>query len=204
MSATESVPVRLSAPTEHPVHELIAGRWSPRSFDPERPVEEDKLRRIFEAARWAPSCFNEQPWEYNVFTVEERAALDKARQCLSAGNAWAERAPVLAFSITKKRFDHNGKNNRFSSYDAGQATLLAALQAVELGLVFHQMAGYSRKELEEHYPLPDGYAYKAAIAIGYPSAPPEVLSDAQRKEESERRPRRPQNEFVHFHGRGWN
>ncbi len=197
----DRIPVRFPAATEVPINELIAARWSPRAFDPEREVALELLARVFEAARWAPSCFNEQPWDYLVFTGEDPEARERARQTLSEGNAWAGKAPVLAFSVTRKHFARNGKNNRFSSYDVGQATVLAALQAVELGLVFHQMAGYSRKALGEHFPLPEDHVYKAAIAIGYPGDPT-TLTEQQREDESRRQPRRPRGDFLHFNGWG--
>jgi nitroreductase len=187
------------APTDRPVHRLIAARWSPRALDPDRPVEREKLESILEAARWAPSCFNDQPWNYLVFTGEDPAALNRARGCLSEGNAWARRAPVLMFSVARKDFAHNGRPNRFAEHDQGMASVLAALEAVNLGLCFHQMAGFSRKKLAEDFPVPEGYEVMAAIAVGYPGRISD-LPPGKREAETAPRERRPQAAFVHYHG----
>ncbi len=199
MSQNDLTPVHRAAPTDHPIHELIAARWSPRAFQPDRPVEREKLLSILEAARWAPSCFNDQPWNYLVFTTDDPEALEKARECLVEGNAWAVRAPVLMFSVARRNFNYNGKPNRFAAYDTGQATVLMALEAVNRGLVFHQMAGFSRKKLAERFPIPDGFEVMAAIALGYPGGiadlPPE-----KREAETQPRMREPQTGFVHYNG----
>ncbi|HDR06189.1 MAG TPA: nitroreductase [Candidatus Coatesbacteria bacterium] len=191
--------MRRPAPTERPIHPLIAGRWSPRAVDPERPVEREVLESIFEAARWAPSCFNDQPWNFLVFTADNPEALARARQCLSEGNAWALRAPVLMFSIARKDFVHNGKPNRFAEHDQGMASVLAALEAVNRGLVFHQMAGFSRRKLAERFDIPEGHEVMAAIALGYPGRVAE-LPPEKREAELAPRERRPQSAFVHYHG----
>ncbi|MCX7022724.1 MAG: nitroreductase family protein [bacterium] len=121
-------PIERPAPTDHPIHGLIAARWSPRAVDPDRPVEREKLVSVLEAARWAPSCFNDQPWNFLVFTTENPEALEKARECLSEGNDWARKAPVLIFSVARKNFAYNGKPNRFAEHDQGMASVLAALE----------------------------------------------------------------------------
>jgi nitroreductase len=199
MPADETTPVERPAPTDHPVHGLIAARWSPRAVDPDRPVERGKLESLFEAARWAPSCFNDQPWNFLVFTTENPQALEKARGCLSEGNAWARKAPVLIFSVARINFSYNGKPNRFAEHDQGMASVLAALEAVNRGLVFHQMAGFSRRKLAESFGVPEGHEVMAAIAVGYPGKIAD-LSPEKREAETAPRERRPQSDFVHYHG----
>jgi len=178
--------------------EAIRNRRSVRRYQ-DKPVPDDVLNKILEAARWAPSCFNDQPWNFLVFTAENHDALARARECLSEGNDWARKAPVLIFSVTRKNFSHNGKPNRFAEHDQGMASVLAALEAVNRGLVFHQMAGFSRKKLAEYFPIPEGHEVMAAIAVGYTGKlfdlPPET-----REAETSPRERRPQTAFVHYHG----
>jgi nitroreductase len=192
-------PVERPAPTDHHIHGLISSRWSPRALDPDRPVEREKLESILEAARWAPSCFNDQPWNFLVFTAENPDALEKARECLSEGNAWARKAPVLIFSVTRKNFTYNGKPNRFAEHDQGMASVLAALEAVNRGLGFHQMAGFSRKKLAEHFPIPEDHEVMAAVAVGYPGKIADLPPD-KRESETAPRERRPQTAFVHYNG----
>src|SRR5262245_60647726 len=100
------------APTDHPIHELLARRWSPRAFDA-RPIEPEKLSSLFEAARWAPSSFNEQPWSFLLARREEPASFARMLECLvDANQAWAKDAPVLILTVARLRFTRNGAENR--------------------------------------------------------------------------------------------
>ena len=100
------------AQVQYPIHDLLQKRWSPRAFSAQ-PVESDKLRSLFEAARWAPSSFNEQPWSFIVATKDDQADYDRLLQCLLEGNrAWAKYAPVLMLSVAKLRFEEDGEPNR--------------------------------------------------------------------------------------------
>src|SRR2546421_4939160 len=110
------------APTQYAIVDLLARRLSPHAFDA-RPVEPEKLQRLFEAARWAASCFNEQPWSYLVATKQNHAEFQTMLECLVEGNrAWASSAPVLAISVASMQFAKNGKPNRHAFHDTGAAS----------------------------------------------------------------------------------
>jgi len=192
-------PVTRPAPTEHEIHELIAGRWSSRAIDPGRPVEKATIQQLLEAARWAPSAFNNQSWQYLVVTTDDPAAMEKARSALFPGNAWALNAPALIFSMARERHARNDKLNRFHGYEAGMATILMAIQATALGLMFHQMAGYSPKTLRELFEIPDEYVIFTAIAVGYPGTIGQT-PEKDRAGESAPRERVPQEQFSHWNG----
>lgn len=187
------------ADTRFALHSLIAERWSPRSFDP-RSVEPEKLGSLFEAARWAPSCFNEQPWSFLVATRDDEAAFDRLASCLMDGNAWAKQAPVLVLSVAKQTFERNGKPNRHAAHDVGLAVENLVLQAQAEGLVSHQMAGFDAAAATERLSLPEGCESMAMIAIGYPGEP-EALSDELAERERAPRSRKELASFVF--GAGW-
>jgi len=156
------------AQTDHPINELMRRRWSPRAFEEGRPVEGEKVLTLLEAARWAPSCFNDQPRRFLVFDGSDPDALGKARGCLSDGNAWARKAPVLMLSVARETFEQNGKPNRWAQHDTGLATENLLLEAVELGLAAHPMGGYDADRARSEFGIPEGFTPIAMIAIGYP------------------------------------
>jgi len=175
------------AALQHPIHELLARRWSPRVFEKGRQVEHEKLESLLEAARWAPSCFNDQPWRYLIWDGSDANAREKANSCLAAGNAWALDAPLLMLSVARLTFSHNGKPNRTAPHDVGLASENLVLQAVALGLVAHQMAGYDMARARSEFNIPEGFEPMAMIAVGYPNRDLESLpSDARAKEEATR------------------
>jgi nitroreductase len=183
------------AQTQHPIHEVISRRWSPRAFA-ERMVEREKLLSLFEAARWAPSSYNEQPWSFVVATKDNRAEFDKLLGCLVEGNvAWAQHAPVLALSVAKLTFARNDKPNRHAFHDVGLAAENLVLQATALGLVVHQMAGFYVDKAREAFAIPEGYEPVAAMAIGYPGQS-DQLPEPLRQRELESRVRKPMRDFV--------
>jgi len=191
--------MRNAAQTDFPVHELIRRRWSPRAFA-DRPVDPEKLRSLLEAARWAPSSFNEQPWAYLVATREEPEAFGRLLTALREGNrAWAARAPVLMLSVAKLDFDHNRQPNRHAFHDVGLATANLVTQATAMGLVAHQMAGFDAAKARELFAIPDGWEPVAAIALGYPGEA-SLLPAPLRDRELAPRTRKPLEEFV-FSGR---
>ncbi len=188
-----------AAPTESPVHDLIRRRRSPRAFAG-RPVEPEKLRSLLEAARWAPSSSNEQPWAYLVATREEPEQFARLLGVLVEGNrAWAQKAPVLMLSVAKLRFDKNGNLNRHAFHDVGLATANLVTQATAMGLSAHQMAGFDAEKAREVFAIPEGWEPVAAIALGYPGDA-SALTGRLRDLELAPRTRKPLEEFV-FTGR---
>ncbi len=188
------------AQTQVPIHELLAARWSPLSFS-SRDVSREDLLSLCEAARWAPSCFNEQPWRYLVGSSADPAGLAKMRSCLVEANArWADRAPVLMLSVAKTRFTRNDMPNRHAGHDVGLATSQLVLQASARGLVVHQMAGFDVQKAIELLGIPAGHEPMAMIAIGYPGEPSD-LPEELREREAAPRSRRSFEEVVF--GPGW-
>ena len=187
------------AETQYPIHDLLRRRWSPRAFS-ERAVAPDTLRSLWEAARWAASCFNEQPWSFIVATKEDPKEFSRLLSCLVEGNIiWAQHAPVLMVSVAKTRFDEDGSPNLHAWHDVGQATANLTVQATALGLFVHQMAGILPCKIRELYQIPDQYVPVAGVALGYPGNP-DQLSDKLRQRELAKRSRKPVAEFV-FTGR---
>jgi nitroreductase len=186
---------RRPAPVGEPIHEILSHRWSPRAFD-SRAVEPEKLRSLFEAARWASSCTNAQPW---FFIVTDKHSdpenFQRALECLVELNqAWVKNAPVLAFSVARLNFE-NGKPNRHAWHDVGQASTNLAIEAAHLGLQIHQMAGIDPEKARQTLGVPEGYEVVAGIAIGYPGDP-QSLPDALREREVGPRVRKPLDSFV--------
>jgi nitroreductase len=189
------------AQTAYPIEDVIARRWSPRAFE-EKVIEPDKLKRLFEAARWAPSSNNEQPWRFLVATRDNQSDYEKLFGCLSEGNAkWVFRAPVLMLSVASLLFEDNGRPNRHALHDTGMAVENLVLQATALGLQAHQMAGYDVDRARRECQIPTGFEPVAMIAIGYPGDPA-ILPDYLRERELKPRDRQPIVDFVFSAGWG--
>jgi len=173
---------------EAPVDPLFLERWSPRSFQPD-PVPREALRTLFEAARWAPSSSNEQPWLF-LFATSPADRQVYASLLVEANRRWAERAPVLAFVLARRSFRASGKANRWAAFDSGAAWMALALQARRLGLDTHAMGGFDEEGVYQVLGVPKNeYGAMAAIAIGRrgdPAALPEGLAD--REQPSGRKP----------------
>jgi nitroreductase len=183
------------APVDHPIEEILKRRWSPRAFS-DRMVEREKLQSLFEAARWAASSFNEQPWSFIVTTKEKPEQHAALVGCLREKNQqWAQRAPVLMVSVAKLNFEKNGKPNRHAFHDVGMAVANMIVQATAVGLYVHQMAGFSVERVREIYGVPEGFEPVAAIAVGYPDDP-DVLPVTFREQEVGPRQRKPIDRFV--------
>jgi nitroreductase len=186
--------VKKPAETSVPIHDLIRHRWSPRAFDP-RPVEPERLRTLFEAARWAPSSYNAQPWYFIVGTKDDPENYNRVLETFVEFNqGWAKQAPVLALSVAKLTFD-DGKPNRHAFHDVGQAAANLTIQAEALGLSVHQMAGIEPEKARKLFHIPADYEAVAGIALGY-AGDPSSLGDEMRKRELAPRQRKPLDSFV--------
>ena len=186
-----------NASTSHSVNELISKRFSPYVYD-SKPVSEDDLISIFEAARWAASSFNEQPWRYIVATKENAEEFGRLLSCLVESNQeWARRTPVLALGVVKTSFTHNNKPNSVALHDLGAASASLTFEATSRGLAVHQMAGILPDKAREIYGVPEGYEVVTALAIGYAGDPDD--SDLGERDRTPRT-RRPLSDFV-FTGR---
>lgn len=183
------------AKTSVPILEAIANRWSPRAFA-DKAVPKEVLRQVFEAARWAPSSFNDQPWRYIIGIKGEGTGHEKALAGLNEWNQkWAHTAPVLGFSISKTIADKTGKPNRYYLHDVGASTTLLAVQAAALGLQIHQMGGIDAEVVREQFNVPEGYEVVAGFALGYPGAL-ERIDEYYHKSEQAERTRKPLAELV--------
>jgi len=183
------------AQTNYPIEEILTRRWSPRAFSG-RMVEPEKLRRLWEAARWAPSSFNEQPWHFIVATRENPEEYERLLNCLSERNQqWARRAPVLMVSVTELNFARTGKPNRHAFHDVGLAMGNLLVEATALGLFVHQMAGFSPGKVRELFAVPDGFEPVAGIALGYGTTADEAPEGFKEKELAPRS-RKPIDSFV--------
>ena len=182
------------ARTDYPIVEILQRRWSPRSFS-DQMVEPEKLRSLFEAARWAPSSFNEQPWSF-ILATKESEEHSRVLSCLSERNQqWARLAPVLLVSVAKLNFDKTGKPNRHAFYDLGMAVGNLMVQATAVDLFVHQMAGFFPEKVREIYGVPAAFEPVAAIAIGY-SGEVDDLPETFREAELGPRSRKPIQSFV--------
>jgi nitroreductase len=180
--------------SDAPVHELIRHRWSPRAFG-NKPIPPEVLRSLFEAARWAPSSNNQQPWTFVIATRDDKESFDKLVSVLVEFNAgWARHAAALGIAVSKLAFD-NGTPNRNAFYDTGAATALLSIEATAQGLFVHQMAGFDPQKAKQVLGIPEGWEPIAAFAIGYPGDPA-TLNEKLRDREVAPRTRKPLSDFV--------
>lgn len=178
------------AATDHPILQVLAERWSPYGFA-DRPVSEADLRSLFEAARWAASSYNEQPWNYLVATRENPKEFGRLLSCLVESNqAWANAAPVLVLGVVSLRFAKNSKDNRAAVHDLGLAAGNLLAEATTRGLSVHQMIGILPDKAREVYQIPEHFEAWTAMAIGY-KADPAKLTEALKARDLTPRQRRP-------------
>lgn len=158
------------AETATSIHELLANRWSPRAFAADRPVSADEVSALLEAARWAPSCFNDQPWRFVVCDRQrDPAAWQRMFALLAEKNRlWAQHAPLLVLSVAMSNFGHNGQPNRWAQYDTGAAALSLCLEAQARGLISHQMGGFDAGKARDGFALPENCTPMSVIAVGHP------------------------------------
>jgi nitroreductase len=183
------------APAVDGVLPVIHHRWSPRSFSG-RDVAPADLAKLFEAARWAPSSYNEQPWRFLV-GVRNSLTYKKIFLSLTPHNqAWAAHAPVLILGAAKTKFSHNDTPNGFAVFDLGAASGYLVLQAAALGLSTHQMAGYDQATARQAFEIPDTYALGSVIALGYQGEPAALTNEQMLAQETAPRQRKPLKDFV--------
>lgn len=195
MSKLSSVVEKFRQPT-YEIDPVFLNRWSPRSFS-DKEVPQDVLLSIFEAARWAPSAFNLQPWRFILARTKE----DREKFYTFIGEfnrTWCEKAPVLALVISKVNSD-NGPN-RSHSFDTGSAWGYLALEAVKKGLITHPMTGFDFDKARETLNVPEDYAIDALLAIGYQGEKNALPENLQEREQPS--PRRPLQESLFEGGFG--
>jgi nitroreductase len=182
------------APTDTDIHPLLQNRWSGRAFDPHRPVEAGKMAALAEAARWAPSSMNAQPWRFTLVIREQDAAWSAVKGSLATSNqAWAEQAPMLLVIAAETLFP-DGKPNRWATYDTGAAMMALSIEATFQGLMVHQMGGFNPEQLREALALPTHWELLAVAAIGY-QLPKEKIPASLAERELAQRVRNPKGTF---------
>jgi nitroreductase len=183
------------ADTAAPLHELIRQRWSPRAFAP-REITREQIATLLEAARWAASSSNEQPWRFIVAPRADAALFERVLACLVPANqVWARNAPVLMLSLAHTLFARNGKKNAHAWHDVGLAMSNLTIQAMSMGIFVHQMAGIEPPKIREAFALPPEVEPVAAIALGYPGEPSQLPKELAERELAPRT-RRPLRETV--------
>jgi nitroreductase len=181
------------------VHPIIRERFSSRLMDPDRPIPHEVVEALLEAARWAPSSGNGQPWRYLIFDDRHPRELEKARNLLDPGNrVWAGRAPVLILAVARE-VRSGGKFNPYARHDLGLANQNLLLQASWMGLHVRPMAGFDRGGAEDIFSIPEGFRAMVMIALGYPGRLEDVDQEVQAKEELPRQ-RKPQEQFGYLGG----
>ena len=186
----DEINARKTAATQESIHELIARRWSPRAFDPSRPVSHAELVAVLEAARWAPSCFGDEPWRYVVCDrFDDENVWQGALDCLTEKNQlWARNAPVLMLAVADSRF-RNGRANRWAQYDTGAASVSLCLQAAAQGMAAHQMGGFDPERIRAEFAIPERYSPMAMATIGYQLPESAIPADMKEREFAPRRRR---------------
>jgi nitroreductase len=175
--------------------EIIQERWSPYAFS-SAPVEDFKLKAMFEAAGYAPSSNNEQPWMFVYATQQDKKVFEEYLGFLTDSNkVWAKYAYALVISLARTRFTYKGRPNRHAFHDTGMAVSNLLLQALALDVYVHQMGGFSTEKVREYLNLTDDIEPVAMMAVGYLGdgelLPPELL-----KRDEKRSSRKSVNEYV--------
>ena len=184
-----------TAKTAYTIHPLMTKRYSPRTFE-DRIIEEDKLNRIFEAIRWAPSSMNDQPWNLLVGLKGKNDVYDKIMDSLAEFNQiWAKLAPVLVVIVADKISAKTGTTNNVYQYDAGQAASYLSMQAMEENIYTHQMGGFDKDKMQTIFNIPEQFEPVSVIALGYLGELENLPENFQKMEMTER-VRKEQSEFV--------
>ncbi len=184
-----------TATTQYPAHDLIRHRWSPRAFS-DKKVAPEILQSLFEAARWAPSSSNEQPWAFLVGIKGEGDTFQRILGTLvEANQVWAKHAPVLVIAVSELAFAKSGQPNRNAFYDTGTAVSQLTTEATSRGLFVHLMAGFDPRKAIEAFAIPNGWEPISVFALGY-LGDPQALPDTLRERELAPGKRKPLHEFV--------
>jgi nitroreductase len=183
------------APPVEGVLPIFHQRWSARSFS-DRDVSPAELRKVFEAAHWAASSNNEQPWRFIMGTRNSLTYQKIFESLVDFNKSWAGSAPVLILGVAGTRFTHNGAANGYALYDLGAAASYLTLQAAALGMTTHQMAGYDHEAARKALEIPEDYVLGSVIALGYQGEPGALGSDQLIERELSVRSRKPLSELV--------
>jgi nitroreductase len=183
--------------TQVPIADVIANRWSPRAFDASKPVSYEQVIALLEAARWAPSCFGDQPWRFIVWDKNaDASAWQQAFDCLAPSNqTWVKAAPILILSCADTLFGHNQQSNRWAQHDTGAAAENLCLQASSMGLAAHQMGGFNADLAREKFTIPAQFTPMAMIVVGYAGDPNQLPEELKQRELAERK-RKPLGELF--------
>ena len=184
--------------TKAAIHELIASRWSGRAYNSTKFVSREQIISLIEAARWAPSCFGDEPWRFIVFDkATNESAWEKALDCLAEGNrAWAKDAPLLLLACADSVMSKNGNPNRWGQYDTGAASENICLQATALGLMAHQMGGFDADKTRKDFAIPEQFTPMAMMTVGYQLAEDDIPDDIKEREYGERARNPLENNFF--------
>lgn len=159
--------MKKQAPVTYPIHSLIAERWSPRAYS-EAEIPSDTIKRLFEAARWAPSSSNDQEWRFIIGFKGDETYQKIFDTLVEFNQLWAGEAPVLILACGDTISRKTGKFSPIFSYDVGQAVAMLSIQATHEGLFVHQMGGYDKKKAKELFDIPAEVEPLAVMSIGYP------------------------------------
>ncbi len=186
--------MKKQANTKISIHPLIKNRWSPRAFD-NNAVEEEKIINIIEAARWAPSAYNEQPWRFIIGKSGDENYLKIFDSLVEWNQKWVKNVPLLILNIAKKKFSHNNKINDTALYDLGQSVAFMVLEAENQGLVCHQMSGFDHEQIIVTFEIPEGFEPVSITAIGYQGEISTLPEDFVSLEKADRK-RKPAKELL--------
>jgi len=186
MAMNEIDLVEKAADTDYDIHELLQQRWSPRAFS-DKPVDRELIRQLFDAARWAPSSYNEQPWRFIVATKDRPEEFERLSKVLNDHNRkWATGAPMLVLTVKKDHFEDDGRPNKVAKHDLGQAVSYLTFEATRHDLFVHQMAGILPRKARELYNIPEGFTPLTMIAVGYIGDMEQLPEDFREKEKAKR------------------
>lgn len=174
--------------TQVAIHPLLAERWSSRAYDGSKTVTREQTIALLEAARWAPSCYGDQPWRFVLWNkAEDPSGWQQALGCLAPGNqSWVKDAPLLMLITADNLFNHNGKSNRWGQYDTGAAAENLCLQAEAMGLKAHQMGGFDVDKARILAAIPEQYQLMAMLSVGYAAALENVSAELRERETAPR------------------